>query len=60
MILDAVFGIGLSSKCGRCVHVPIDWINRNEDMKTIRRGHSLPASSSHDTGEALRTRSARM
>ena len=51
MILDAVFGIGLSRNVEGAYKKLIDWINRNEDMKTI--AVDIPSGISSDTGEVM-------
>ena len=51
VILDAVFGIGLSRNVEGAYKKLIDWINRNEDMKTI--AVDIPSGISSDTGEVM-------
>ena len=51
VILDAVFGIGLSRNVESAYKKLIDWINRNEDMKTI--AVDIPSGISSDTGEVM-------
>ena len=51
VILDAVFGIGLSRNVEGAYKKLIDWINRNEDLKTI--AVDIPSGISSDTGEVM-------
>ena len=51
VILDAVFGIGLSRNVEGAYKKLIDWINRREDMKTI--AVDIPSGISSDTGEVM-------